>query len=103
MAKRRETKVKSKRQRQEAVLEKINLNAAGIDVGADKHFVAVPADRDPKPVRSFRAFTSDLYALCDWLKECQVDTVVMESTGVYWIALFQVLEERGFHVKLVNA
>ena len=103
MAKSPKTKVKSKRQRQDAVLEKINLNAAGIDVGADKHFVAVPADRAAKPVRSFRAFTCELYSLCDWLKECQVDTVVMESTGVYWIALFQVLEERGFHVKLVNA
>lgn len=103
MARSRKTKVKSKRQRQDAVLEKINLNAAGIDVGADKHFVAVPADRDAKPVRSFRVFTSELYSLCDWLKECQVDTVVMESTGVYWIALFQVLEERGFQVKLVNA
>ena len=103
MAKRPKKKAKSKRQRQEAVLEKIHLNAAGIDVGAAKHFVAVPADRDPKPVRSFGAFTSDLHALRDWLKECQIDTVVMESTGVYWIPLFQVLEQGGLEVKLVNA
>jgi transposase len=86
-----------------AQLEQLNLNAAGIDVGATEHWVAVPADRDVQPVQRFGAFTADLYALAAWLRQCQIDTVVMESTGVYWIALFEVLEERGFDVKLVDA
>jgi len=64
--------------------------------------VAVPRDRDEQPVQCFGAFTADLYALAAWLQQCQIDTVVMESTGVYWIALFEVLEERGFDVKLVD-
>jgi transposase len=84
-------------------LKRVNLNAAGIDVGAAEHYVAVPEDRDPQPVRSFSCFTADLARLADWLEACRVDTVVMESTGVYWIPLFQVLEARGFEVKLVNA
>jgi transposase len=86
-----------------AQLEQLNLNAAGIDVGADAHWVAVPKDRDEQPVRCFGAFTADLYALAEWLRQCQIETVVMESTGVYWIALFEVLEEHGFDVKLVDA
>ena len=85
-----------------AQLEQLNLNAAGIDVGADAHWVAVPKDRDEQPVQCFGAFTADLYALAEWLRQCQIETVVMESTGVYWIALFEVLEERGFDVKLVD-
>jgi transposase len=63
----------------------------------------VPDDRDEQPVRSFRCFTSDLHAMAQWLKECRVNTVAMESTGVYWIPLYQILETRGFEVKLVNA
>jgi len=81
----------------------MNLNAAGIDVGADAHWVAVPPDRDEEPVRRFGAFTADLYALAAWLRQCQIETVVLESTGVDWITLFEVLEERGFDVKLVDA
>ena len=83
-------------------LSQLNLNAAGIDVGATSHYVAVPADRAEQPVREFEAFTADLYRLADWLSECGVETVVMESTGVYWIPLFGVLEERGFQVMLVD-
>ena len=83
-------------------LSQLNLNAAGIDVGATSHFVAVPADRAEQPVREFEAFTADLYRLADWLSECGVETVVMESTGVYWIPLFGVLEERGLEVMLVD-
>src|SRR5262244_237339 len=86
-----------------AKIWQLNLNAAGIDVGADCHWVAVPPDRDEQPVQCFGAFTADLYALAAWLRQCQIETVVMESTGVYWIALFEVLEERGFDVKLVDA
>ena len=72
-------------------------------MGATEHWVAVPADRDAQPVQRFGAFTADLYALAAWLRQCQIDTVVMESTGVSWIALFEVLEERGCDVKLVDA
>ena len=85
-----------------AGLSQLNLNAAGIDVGATSHFVAVPADRAEQPVQEFAAFTADLYRLADWLTECRVKTVAMESTGVYWIPLFGVLEERGFRVMLVD-
>jgi transposase len=84
-------------------LECINLNAAGIDIGSRSHFVAVPLDRDPQPVQEFPAFTADLQRLADWLAHCAITTVAMESTGVYWIPLFELLESRGFDVKLVNS
>lgn len=77
-------------------------NAAGIDVGASMHYVAVPADRAEDSVRRFGVFTADLEALADWLSACEVDTVALESTGVYWIALYEGLERRGFQVFLVN-
>ena len=85
-----------------AELSQLNLNSGGIDVGATSHFVAVPADRSEQPVQEFEALTADLYRLADWLTECGVETVAMESTGVYWIPLFGVLEERGFQVMLVD-
>jgi transposase len=78
-------------------------NTAGIDVGSASHWVAVPADRDDDPVREFKSFTADLHALADWLEACGIDTIAMESTGVYWIPLFELLESRGFTVFLVNA
>jgi transposase len=78
-------------------------NAAGIDIGSNEHWVAVSADKTDVPVRPFRSFTSDLERLAEWLKECGVRTVAMESTGVYWIPLYELLEERGFEVLLVNA
>ena len=78
-------------------------NAAGIDIGSASHYVAVPPDRDPEPVREFPSFTADLHRLADWLAACGVDTVAMESTGVYWIPLYELLESRGFQVLLVNA
>lgn len=84
-------------------LGQINPNAAGVDVGSDENYVAVPPDRDAESVRTFGSFTADLYALADWLKACQIDTVAMESTGVYWIPLFEILEARGFQVCLVNS
>ena len=84
-------------------LQHVNLNAAGIDVGSDRHVVAVPAGRDEVSVREFGAFTTDLHALADWLTKCGVTSVTMESTGVYWIPLFEILEEHGFEVKLVDA
>lgn len=78
-------------------------DAAGIDVGGSSHMVAVPPDRDGQTVREFRVFTADLEGLADWLSACAVDTVAMESTGVYWIPLYELLERRGFRVYLVNA
>lgn len=84
-------------------LECIEPNAAGIDVGAREIYVAVPANRDPKPVRCFSTFTQDLQALAAWLLACRIRTVAMESTGVYWIRLFQILEARGIEVCLVNS
>lgn len=86
-----------------AALALTHPNAAGIDIGSTSHYVAVPADRDDEPVREFRSFTADLGHLADWLRACGVETVAMESTGVYWIPLFELLEARGFKVFLVNA
>jgi len=78
-------------------------NAAGIDVGAREMFVAVPPGRDEHPVRVFATFTEDLERLTDWLEQCGVTTVALESTGVYWIPLFEILEQRGISPCLVNA
>ena len=78
-------------------------NAAGVDVGATQIYVSVPQDRDTRSVRCFATFTGDLHAAADWLQACRIDTVAMESTGVYWIPFFQLLEARGFKVFLVNA
>jgi len=103
MAKRKRKVKKTTRNRKIQYLDIINPNAAGIDIGSEWHFVAVPPNRDKKTVRSFQSFTEDLSQLADWLEECDVDSVAMESTGVYWIPLFQILEKRGFEVKLVNA
>ncbi len=83
--------------------ELINPNAAGIDIGGKEHWVAVPFGRSDQPVRSFGTFTSDLEALAEWLKECGVTTVAMESTGIYWLPVFQILERRGFQVLLAQA
>jgi len=85
------------------VLHCLNRNAAGADIGATEIYIAVPVDRDPQPVRHFSTFTEGLHAAADWLKACNIETVAMESTGVYWIPLFQILEARGFTVFLVNA
>jgi transposase len=84
-------------------LTTINRHAAGIDVGATVHVVAVPADRDDQPVRTFRTFSGDLQRLAEWLTQVGITTVAMESTGVYWIPVFEILEARGFEVLLVNA
>jgi transposase len=84
-------------------LPMVHPNAAAIDVGARMHVAAVGADRTAEPVRSFSTFTTDLHRLVDWFAECGVETVVMESTSVYWIPVFELLEARGFVVFLVNA
>ncbi len=92
-----------KRPTTESAITLTHPNAAGIDIGSASHFCAVPPDRDDEPVREFQSFTADLHRLADWLDACNVDTVAMESTGVYWIALYELLESRGFTVLLVNA
>jgi transposase len=81
----------------------LHPNAAGVDIGAEEIFVAVPAERTLDPVRSFGTFTQDLHEIADWLQSCHVRSVAMESTSVYWIPLYQILETRGFEVFLVNA
>lgn len=86
-----------------SLLARMNPNAAGIDCGSATHYVAVAPDRDATPVRAFATFTTDLQRLADWLTACGVTSVAMESTGVYWIPLYELLEERGFDVVLVNA
>ncbi len=84
-------------------LPTLHPHAAGIDIGATQIQVAVPWDADPKPVRTFTTFTDDLLKLRDWLGRCGVRTVATESTGVYWVVLFQILEAAGVEVCLVNA
>ena len=100
---RRNLSLNPKPPKSRAALMITHPNAAGIDIGSASHFCAVPPDRDDAPVREFASFTADLNALADWLKACGVDTVAMESTGVYWIPLFELLQSRGFTVLLVNA
>jgi len=84
-------------------LRSIHPNAAAIDIGATIHVAAVGPDRDPEPVRTFKTFTDDLHRLADWFEHCGVKTIVMESTGIYWIPVFEILEQRGFEVLVVNA
>ena len=84
-------------------LPPLNLHAAGIDVGSAEHYVAVPPDRDAEPVRKFGSFTADLHRMARWLKDCRIKTVVMQSTGVYWMALYDVLESHGLEVNVANA
>lgn len=81
----------------------INPDAAGIDIGSRESYVCVPADRDEKNIKKFAAFTSDIKEMAAWLKKCGIKTIAMESTGVYWIPIFQILETNGFKVILVNA
>jgi transposase len=80
-----------------------NPNAGGIDVGNESHFAAVPPDRDPDPVREFGCWTEDLKRMAEWFRACGVNTVAMQATGVYWMALYDILEEHGIRVVLVNA
>jgi len=103
MARKRKSNPKSDQKTGASLLSCLNLNAAGVDIGATEIYIAVPGDRDPQPVRHFSTFTEDLHAAAAWLKACHIETVAMESTGVYWIPLFQILEARGFKVFLVNA
>jgi transposase len=90
-------------QSEEISLEVVHPDAAGIDIGNEVHYVSVPPSRDSRPVRHFGCTTAELKAMADWLKQCKIRTVAMQSTGVYWIAVFDILEEAGLEVFLVNA
>jgi transposase len=92
-----------KEKRLKGHLDSINLFAAGVDIGSTSHFVAVPPELDTRPVREFSCFTKDLIRLGNWLIKIGIQTVAMESTGIYWIPIFEILEERGLEVLLVNA
>ena len=94
---------RGKRSQDWEALPPLNPNAAGIDVGNAEHYVAVPAGRDAEPVQKFGSFTADLHRMAGWLKVCGIQTVVMQATGVYWIALYQILEEHSLQVNVVNA
>ncbi|MGH7056488.1 MAG: IS110 family transposase [Acetobacteraceae bacterium] len=92
-----------KRTRPEQDIVPIHPDAGAIDIGSRMHVAAVPPDRDPEPVRSFGTCTGDLRRLADWFEQCGVRTIAMESTSVYWIPAYEILEQRGFEVLLVNA
>lgn len=94
---------RTKRPRKLGDFSTVNPAAAAIDIGATIHVAAVGPIRDQEPVRTFRTFTDDLYRLADWFAECGIRTVAMESTGVYWIPVFEILQQRGFEVIVVNA
>src|SRR4051812_20864677 len=81
----------------------IHPNAAGIDIGSKFHVVAVRSDKAIEPVRTFQSFTTDLHDMAKWLKSCDVSSIAMESTGIYWVPAFEILESYGFEVFLVNA
>ena len=86
-----------------SVLERLQVDVAGIDCGAVEHVLAVPPDRDPAPVQAFQTFTADLQRLADWLVACGITSVAMEATGVYWTPVYDILKARGLEVLLVNA
>ena len=92
-----------KRKKRDPQLAASQPDAAGMDIGASEIFVAVPTDRDSEPIRRFPTFTRDLNKLADWLESCGIRTVAMESTSAYWIPIYQILEERGFELYMVNA
>ena len=103
MNRKQRREMQRKIQSNELNLEIVHPHAAGIDIGNACHYVAVPPSRDPDPVRDFGCTTDQLKAMAEWLKQCGIRTVAMQSTGVYWIAVFDILEAAGLEVHLVNA
>lgn len=87
----------------QSAMPAVHPNAAGIDVGSQFHLVAVGADKSSEPIRSFQSFTTGLHEMAKWLQSCGVTSIAMESTGIYWIPAFEILEDYGFEVFLVNA
>jgi len=96
------TKKQSKKVTLDTTWKPLNLHAAGVDIGSREHWACVPPEATPDNVRKFGSFTADLEAMAEWFQECGVTSVAMEATGIYWLALFQILERRGFEVILAN-
>ena len=103
MNRKQRREVTRKIQSEDLSLEVVHPDAAGIDIGNESHYVAVPPTRDSQPVRRFGCTTSELKEMAVWLKQCAIRTIALQSTGVYWIAVYDILEEAGFEVYLVNA
>jgi transposase len=103
MNRKRKKKAGNEQQHWSVNLDVVHPNAAGIDIGNESHYVAVPPDRDAEPVRQFACFTEALQQMAAWLKSCGIDTVAMQSTGVYWLPVYEILTEEGLQVFLVNA
>jgi transposase len=98
MNRKQRREIMRKFQSEDLSLEVIHRNAAGIDIGNESHYVAVPPSRDSQPVRPFVCTTGELKAMADWLKQCGIQTVAMQSTGVYWVAVYDILEQVGLEV-----
>ena len=103
MSQKRRKQIRSGQSEWNLNLEVVHPNAAGIDIGNESHYVAIASNRDPNPVRQFACFTEDLHRLADWLKSCGIVTVAMQSTGVYWLPVYEILTAKGLEVFLVNA
>jgi transposase len=103
MNRRQRRETMRKIQSEDLSLEVVHPDAAGIDIGNESHYVAVPPSRDSQPVRRFGCTTGELKTMANWLKECGIRTIAMQSTGVYWIAVYDILEQVGLEVYLVNA
>src|SRR3974390_3021584 len=103
MNRKQRREVMRKIQSEDLTLEVVHPDAAGIDIGNESHYVAVPSTRDSQPVRHFCCTTAELKAMADWLKQCEIRTIALQSTGVYWVSVYDILQEAGFEVYLVNA
>src|SRR5215475_14166310 len=103
MNRKQRREVMRKIQSEDLTLEVVHPDAAGIDIGNESHYVAVPSTRDSQPVRRFGCTTAELKAMADWLKQCEIRTIALQSTGVYWVSVYDILQEAGFEVYLVNA
>ena len=103
MNRKQRREIMRKIQSEDLSLEVVHPHAAGIDIGNESHYVAVPSTRDSQPVRRFGCTTVELKVMAEWLKQCGIRTVAMQSTGVYWIAVYDILEAAGLDVYLVNA
>lgn len=103
LSRKRRKEIIRKIEAEDPALEVVYRNAAGIDVGNQSHMVSVPPERDGQPIREFGSWTQALEEMTVWLKECGIERVVMQATGVYWIALYDVLEKHGLEVCLTNA
>src|SRR6201988_409507 len=103
MNRKQRREVTRKIQSEDLSLQVVHPDAAGIDIGNESHYVAVPPTRDSQPVRRFGCTTSELKGMAVWLRQCAIRTIALQSTGVYWIAVYDILEEAGFEVYLVNA